>query len=120
MSRPLYAGVTPGDGSPDKAGLVDLGYGHLSNSEKVAKQQRVQYKSMGPQRFVRGGSTLRTLRLKVSPKSRPSGPGSSYLMWDESLMQRDHLYAEQLAAVSRRSQQQAMKNLHAMTSTLKQ
>ena len=117
MSRPPYAGVTPDDGSPDKAGPVDLGYGNLSNSEKVAKQQRVQYKSMGPQRFVRGGGT--DPRFKQFPKSRPSGPGSSYLMWDESLMQRDHLYAEQLAAVSRRSQQQAMKNLHAMTSTLK-
>lgn len=42
-------------------------------------------------------------------------------MWDEtSLMQRGFLYAEQLAAVSLRSQQQAMQNLHAVTSTLKQ
>lgn len=43
------------------------------------------------------------------------------MMWDEtSLLHRGYLYAEQLAAVSRRSQQQAVKNLHAVTSTLKQ
>ena len=42
-------------------------------------------------------------------------------MWDEtSLLQRGHFYAEKLAAISLRSQQQAMRNLQAVACTLKQ
>ena len=78
----------------------------LPHSEKVEAQQRVQtYRSVGPQRFARFGGAATDPRFKQFPKSRPAGQGSAYLMWDEtSLMERDHLYAEQLAAVSRRSQ----------------
>lgn len=75
-------------------------------------------KSMGHQRVGRGGTT--DPRFKQFPKSRQSVLSSNnYLMWDESLMNKDHMYAEQLAAVSRRTQIQAIKNLHAMTSNLK-
>ena len=71
---------------------------------QIAKQRYRQYGSTGPQRFHQTGGPTAAPRSGQQPRGVAAGSCSSYLMWDEtSRLQRDHLYAEQLAAVSRRT-----------------